>query len=83
MSKEIKYKIDARRKFKKGIDELADAVRMTLGPKGRNVVLEKIGGEPQISGDGVKEILTKLLLCHIHLSRFFQETKFGFISMDL
>jgi chaperonin GroEL len=47
------YDIEARRKLKAGVDALADAVKITLGPKGRNVVFEKVGGEPQVSGDGV------------------------------
>ena len=53
MAKEIKYNIDARAKLKEGVDMLADAVKVTLGPKGRNVVLEKKFGAPQITKDGV------------------------------
>ncbi len=53
MAKEIKYNIDARALIKDGVDELANAVKVTLGPKGRNVVLEKKFGAPQISKDGV------------------------------
>ncbi len=53
MAKEIKFNIDARAKLKEGIDQLADAVKVTLGPKGRNVVLEKKFGAPQITKDGV------------------------------
>jgi chaperonin GroEL len=53
MSKEIKFNIEARNLLKEGVDQLADAVRVTLGPKGRNVVLEKKFGAPQISKDGV------------------------------
>ena len=53
MAKEIKYNIDARARLKEGVDELADAVKVTLGPKGRNVVLEKKFGAPQITKDGV------------------------------
>jgi chaperonin GroEL len=41
MSKQILFNIDARNKMKKGVDTLADAVKVTLGPKGRNVVIEK------------------------------------------
>ncbi len=62
MAKEIKYNIDARALLKEGVDKLADAVKVTLGPKGRNVVLEKKFGAPQISKDGVtvaKEIELK------------------------
>ena len=53
MSKEIKYNIDARALLKEGVDELANAVKVTLGPKGRNVVIEKKYGAPQITKDGV------------------------------
>jgi chaperonin GroEL len=53
MAKEIKFNIDARARLKEGIDQLADAVKVTLGPKGRNVVLEKKFGAPQITKDGV------------------------------
>lgn len=53
MAKEIKYNIEARALLKEGVDQLADAVRVTLGPKGRNVVLEKKFGAPQITKDGV------------------------------
>jgi chaperonin GroEL len=53
MAKEIKYNIEARALLKEGVDKLADAVKVTLGPKGRNVVLEKKFGAPQISKDGV------------------------------
>lgn len=53
MSKEIKYDVDARDLLKKGVDQLADAVKVTLGPKGRNVVIEKKFGAPQITKDGV------------------------------
>ncbi len=53
MAKEIKYSVDARDLLKRGVDQLADAVKVTLGPKGRNVVLEKKFGAPQISKDGV------------------------------
>lgn len=53
MAKEIKFDIEARNLLKVGVDKLADTVRVTLGPKGRNVVLEKKFGAPQISKDGV------------------------------
>ncbi|MBK7957306.1 MAG: chaperonin GroEL [Bacteroidetes bacterium] len=53
MSKIISYNTDARDKLKKGVDQLADAVKVTLGPKGRNVVIEKKYGAPQITKDGV------------------------------
>jgi len=53
MAKMIQYGIDARTELKKGVDILADAVKVTLGPKGRNVVLEKKYGAPVITKDGV------------------------------
>ncbi|GAB6012970.1 chaperonin GroEL [Viscerimonas tarda] len=53
MAKEIKFNIDARDQLKKGVDELANAVKVTLGPKGRNVILEKKFGAPHITKDGV------------------------------
>ncbi len=53
MAKEIKFNIEARDLLKKGVDELADAVKVTLGPKGRNVVIEKKFGAPHITKDGV------------------------------
>jgi chaperonin GroEL len=53
MSKEIKFNIEARNLLKVGVDKLTDAVKVTLGPKGRNVVLEKKFGAPLISKDGV------------------------------
>jgi chaperonin GroEL len=53
MAKEIKFNIDARDKLKSGVNQLADAVKITLGPKGRNVVIEKKFGAPQITKDGV------------------------------
>lgn len=53
MAKEIKFNIDARDLLKKGVDELANAVKVTLGPKGRNVIIEKKFGAPHITKDGV------------------------------
>ena len=53
MAKEIKFNMDARALMKEGADELANAVKVTLGPKGRNVVIEKKFGAPQITKDGV------------------------------
>ncbi|MCR5130254.1 MAG: chaperonin GroEL [Prevotella sp.] len=53
MAKEIVYNIEARDLLKKGVDQLANAVKVTLGPKGRNVVIEKKFGAPQITKDGV------------------------------
>lgn len=53
MAKEIIFNIDARDKLKNGVDALSNAVKVTLGPKGRNVVLEKSFGAPQVTKDGV------------------------------
>ncbi|MFJ7640489.1 chaperonin GroEL [Peribacillus sp. NPDC046944] len=53
MAKEIKFSEEARRSMLRGVDALADAVKVTLGPKGRNVVLEKKFGSPLITNDGV------------------------------
>ena len=53
MAKEIKYNVEARDLLKSGVDKLANAVKVTLGPKGRNVVIEKKFGAPQITKDGV------------------------------
>ena len=62
MAKEIKFNIESRDLLKKGVDTLADAVKVTLGPKGRNVVIDKKFGAPHITKDGVsvaKEIEIK------------------------
>jgi len=62
MAKEILYSIESRESLKKGIDKLANAVKVTLGPRGRNVVIEKKFGAPQVTKDGVtvaKEIELK------------------------
>ena len=61
MAKQIAYGEDARKALMKGIDQLADTVKITLGPKGRNVVLDKKFGAPLITNDGVK-LLRKLNL---------------------
>ncbi len=53
MAKEIKYDSEARELLKRGVDEMANAVKVTLGPKGRNVVIEKKFGSPQVTKDGV------------------------------
>ena len=62
MAKEIVFDVEARDRLKKGVDELANAVKATLGPKGRNVVIDKKFGAPQVTKDGVtvaKEIELK------------------------
>ena len=53
MAKEIKFDIEARDQLKSGIDQLANAVKITLGPRGRNVIIEKKFGAPQVTKDGV------------------------------
>src|SRR3990170_1788773 len=52
-AKQIKFSEDAREKLRSGVNKLADTVKITLGPKGRNVVLEKSFGSPTITNDGV------------------------------
>jgi chaperonin GroEL len=62
MAKQVKYNVEARESLKKGVDTLANAVKVTLGPKGRNVIIEKKFGSPAITKDGVtvaKEIELK------------------------
>ena len=53
MAKDIKYGTEARKALEAGVNKLADTVRVTLGPKGRNVVLDKQFGTPLITNDGV------------------------------
>lgn len=53
MAKDIFYGEDARRKLQAGVDKLADTVKITLGPKGRNVLISKTFGSPLITNDGV------------------------------
>src|SRR3954447_19401169 len=53
MGKILHFNHDARRRLQAGVDELADTVKVTLGPKGRNVVLERLAGPPRITNDGV------------------------------
>lgn len=53
MAKELHYGEDARRKLQAGVDQLADTVKITLGPKGRNVLIDKKFGSPLITNDGV------------------------------
>nr|WP_320037510.1 chaperonin GroEL [uncultured Bacteroides sp.] len=68
MAKDIRFNIDARDQLKKGVDELANAVKVTLGPKGRNVIIEKKFGAPHITKDGVT------VAKEIELSDAFQNT---------
>jgi chaperonin GroEL (HSP60 family) len=53
MAKDVKYSEDARQSIKRGIDKVADAVKVTIGPKGRNAILDKGYGAPTITNDGV------------------------------
>ncbi|MBO0682283.1 MAG: chaperonin GroEL, partial [Candidatus Dormibacteraeota bacterium] len=53
MAKSVAFDVDARQGLKRGIDIVAESVRITLGPKGRNVVLEKKFGAPTVTNDGV------------------------------
>ena len=53
MAKEIKYTVEARERLKEGVDALSNAVKVTLGPKGRNVIIDKKFGAPQVTKDGV------------------------------
>ena len=53
MAKELKYGVEARKALEAGVDAVADTVKVTLGPKGRNVVLDKSYGSPLITNDGV------------------------------
>src|SRR5690349_19126944 len=53
MAKELRFSADARQLLEQGVNALADAVKVTLGPKGRNAVLEKLTGPPTITNDGV------------------------------
>ena len=61
MAKQIIYDEAARAAIKRGVDKLANVVRVTLGPKGRNVILDKGYGAPTITKDGVKKVFTKEL----------------------
>jgi chaperonin GroEL len=53
MAKQVKYNVEARDALKRGVDILANAVKVTLGPKGRNVIIDKKFGSPSITKDGV------------------------------
>ena len=62
MAKEIKYGVEARKALESGVNQLADTVRVTLGPKGRNVVLDKAYGAPLITNDGVTTVLAQAMI---------------------
>ena len=57
MAKDIRYNVDAREALREGANALANAVKVTLGPKGRNVVIDKKFGAPRITKDGVTQIM--------------------------
>ena len=69
MPKEIKFAEDTRRALERGVNKLADTVKVTLGPKGRNVILDKMYGVPLITNDGVDRKSTRLNSSHFLLSR--------------
>ena len=68
MAKQLLFSADARRKLEAGVDHLANVVRVTLGPKGRNVVLDKKWGAPTITNDGDRKS-TRLNSSHHVVSR--------------
>lgn len=70
MAKEIKFSEDARSKMLAGVDKLADTVKSTIGPKGRNVVLEQSYGAPTITNDGVT--IAKAIELEDHLKTWAQ-----------
>ncbi len=63
MAKDIKFNVEAREELKKGVDSLANAVKVTLGPKGRNVVIDKKFGGPQVTKDGVTVARARRAVC--------------------
>ena len=85
MAKDIKFDIDARDGLKKGVDALANAVKVTLGPKGRNVIISKSFGAPTVTKDGVtvaKEVelpdaleMVLLLLLYLHKLLYVKDLK--------
>ena len=76
MAKQIKYGVEARKALEAGVNQLADTVRVTLGPKGRNVVLDKSFGAPLITNDGVTTVsYTHLTWAYIYL--FSANTPYG------
>ena len=78
MAKQIVYGEEARSALKRGVDQLADTVKITLGPKGRNVVLERKFGIPLITNDGVtiaKEIDLDVLMPYTAQFSLFADSK--------
>jgi len=86
MAKQVKYNVEAREALKKGVDTLANAVKVTLGPKGRNVIIEKKFGAPVITKDGVsvaKEIELKDALENMGVAQGIKSVAPGANPMDL
>ena len=86
MAKEIKFDLEARDALKKGVDALADAVKVTLGPKGRNVVIDKKFGAPTITKDGVtvaKEIELENTIENMGAQMVFLELYLGLLYLSL
>ena len=73
MAKDIKFSSDARSAMVRGVDILADTVKVTLGPKGRNVVLEKSFGSPLITNDGVTIAKEMILVDNVDDRQFLCE----------
>jgi len=72
MAKDITFDVEARDRLKKGVDALANAVKVTLGPKGRNVIIDKKFGSPAITKDGGKfaeevELIINTIDTNVHL----------------
>ena len=68
MAKKIEFDLEARDGIKRGVDALANAVKVTLGPKGRNVIIGKSFGAPQVTKDGVTVANSIILSVSLHLA---------------
>ena len=77
MAKQLAFSEDARRRLKVGVDTLADAVKTTLGPKGRNVALDKKWGAPTVTHDGVT------VAKEIELDHFFSSYETNYFCLDI
>src|ERR671938_460840 len=83
-AKEVKFSSDARDKMLRGVDTLANAVKLTLGPKGRNVVIEKSFGAPRITKDGPGDgTTTATVLAHAIVREGAKSVAAGMNPMDL
>ena len=78
MSKQIEYNETARRAMEAGVDKLADAVRVTLGPRGRHVVLAKAFGGPTVTNDGAGTLTAEVTLNNVAASGSTTGAAFGF-----